>query len=774
MLSLLDLLLFRGPEHVEAPEGVRRIYFRESFPGIGRVASAITSYPLFRDLQRARPFAAAGAFFPTEVSVGRGEETWKAPAVLVTPSYLRLLGVRTLEGRLLLPEEGEPASSGSVVIVSEELAHRAFGGVDHLLGRSIAIGGASYTVVGAVPSRFTGVDLGRVDLWLPMSAARALLDRHWSEKRGSRFVRIVVRLRPGVGVKTAEAEATALYRAVERAAFGRATSGDVVLGPIQEARGPEGTTAAPVAEWLSALSLVVLLIACANVAAQLLGRGVERRAEIGVRLALGASRGRLVYLAFCEALAVALMGGAAGITVASLAGAWLRRAVLPESPPFPALAPRSLALGLALTAVAGLAAAVAPVLWHIRRDPIEAARAGASASGRAWRAQGTIAASQLALTFVLVAGAGAFAWSLWNALHADLGFDAGRVFWVSLPKDTAHPPAWAQAAFERGLERVRRLPGVERASLAATVPFAFSAAIDLEVPGVEKLPVLPSGGPYLNAVSPDFFATLGTRVKEGRPFASEEDRAGGRPVAIVNETMARLLWPGREALGRCLKIGESQAPCATIVGVVEDSRRQAIAEGPTMQCYVPLSQAPKSFHWRALFAREGKGARHLERQIRREFRAATPGLPLPDVDRLSNLLEPELQPWRTGARVLALFGGLAFVLSLAGVYGVVAAALGRRRYELGVRLAHGAPWRRILGLSLAHGLRIGVAGGVFGLALTLAAAKRLEPLLYRTSVRSPSLLGTTAAVVLGVALLASYLPARSLRHLDLTRVLRAE
>ncbi|HEY4592718.1 MAG TPA: FtsX-like permease family protein [Thermoanaerobaculia bacterium] len=293
------------------------------------------------------------------------------------------------------------------------------------------------------------------------------------------------------------------------------------------------------------------------------------------------------------------------------------------------------------------------------------------------------------------------------------------------------------------------------------------------MPGVPQIPELETGGPYINAVSPGFFATTGTRILRGRDF-TPQDVAGATHVAVVNQTMARLLWASGDSLGRCLKIGGEEASCSIVVGVVEDARRSEIQEGPTLQFYVPIAQAPATLSSRALFARAGGDLDEMKDRLRQEVQALAPDLPLVEVRSLEDLLSPQLQPWRTGAAVLTFFGLLALLLALVGLYGVVAHTLEKRGFEIGVRIAHGARRRDILWLILRQGLGIGLLGAACGVLLSLALARYLQPLLFQVSARDPWVLGITSLLVVLLATFASWISSQKARHLDPVVVLRAD
>ena len=774
MLSLLDVLVFRPPAHVEGAGALRRIYITETFPGIGDFTQSETSYPVFRDLERVRSFADLGAFFSSTVSLGQGTEARRIRAVLATPGFLRMLAVKPAVGRLFSDSEGQPGREGFVALLGYDFWSRGFDRAADIVGRQVTIGNDSFTVVGVLPKGFTGVDLEGVDVWLPMNSAGRFVGPEWAQERGFLFLEIVAKLRPGTP-EAAGREATAALRTAAAEAGEPRSTGRVSLGPIQRARGPEAPAAVKVTAWLSGISWIVLLVACANVANLLLLRGLDRRRELALRLALGARRGDLARLLLFEGFLLAGLGAVAALGVFGLMSSALQRLVLPEAGVRIGLLDlRTVGIVTALAVVAGLLSGAMPALWASRGDLTGMIRGGVR-EGRPERSRWTaaLAAGQIAMTLVLLMGAGDFARSLSKVLHLDLGMDADRVLVATI--DLIHSEysrSRVDEIFLLARERIRRLPGVSGASLAATIPFASSMMDALSVPGMEQLPRLSTGGPYVNAVSEDFFTTTGTPVLRGRPFTAG-DRAGAAPVAIVNQSMARLLWPHGQALGQCLKVGGGEAPCSLVVGVVKDARRSELQEGPTMQYYIPLGQAHK-LSSRALFVRTTGDSELLRGQVRREVQAVEPGLPFVEVRSLADLLAPQIHPWRMGAAVLTLFGLLALALAMVGLYGVMTHSLARRRYELGVRIALGAQWRDVRWLAVRQGLGIGLSGAVAGILLALGTARFVQPLLFQVSASDPALLTAAATLVLLEALLASYVPARRLRHLAPAEVLRVE
>ncbi len=757
-LRIVDRLYLQPPTHVRESRSLFRVYFSQSLAGLGQVTSDSTSYPNYLGLQQQAGGAQGwGAFSSLEIPFEQGSRARKVRVEAVTGSYLHLLGVTPLHGRLLAAEDGEAARPTTAALVSEDFWRSDLGARPDVVGGPLRLGGTVYTVVGILPSGFVGIDLETVDVWLPLASVGELLGGSaWANSRGSSFLSIVARLRHGRSPAAAEAECSQTLRRLASEAGEPDPQARALLAPVQRARGPNRPAAARIALATTALAGALLLIACGNVAHLLLVRSLERQREIALRLALGAGRGRIVRLILAEGIFAAALGSLAALVLLFAGRAWL--------PAFsvPALSGdlRSWAILAGLGLAAGVASGLLPALWVLRRERA-GLRGTADGGERAQaRLRQILLAGQVALTFILLVACGVFLRNLRDLTTLRPGFDADRVWVVSLEETGAEPAAQAH-------DRLRRLPGVERAALATSVPFESSLALPLAVPGLPALPELPSGGPYVSGASADFFATLGARMRHGRAF----DAGGLEREVVVNETAARLLWPGEAALGRCLQIGGSEAPCSTVVGVVEDLHRLGLREPPSLQLYVPLAAVPAGLP-RALFIRADT-APPSPGSVRREVQAAT-GLPFVEVRLLLDLAEPELRPWRTGATLLSLLGVLALVLSGIGLYGAVAHAVLRRAREWGIRMALGARGWEVWGPLLAQTAKVVAAGLGAGAVLVLLIRPRIEPLLSGLSLLAP-IVWLGAAAVLAVITATAVLPlARRMRRLDPAAVLREE
>ncbi len=776
IFGIVDRLLFRPPAHVRDAAGIQRIYFAHSHPTFGNYTNSTTSFRVFHALEGpSSVFASVAAVWGADVSFGRGPEAQQVRAQLVSASYFPLLGVQPALGRFFGPDE-DRLGGPTVAVLGYAFWHHQFADDSTVLGRDLDLGRGRYTVVGVAPDRFTGVGLEPVDVWLPIRpAGEALMGTPWLTEKGYYWIQTIARLAPTTGPAQAEGEATLAYRRNAAADGERADSNTrVLLGPIQQARGPAGSVDAKVATWVAAVAMIVLLIACANVANLLLARAVQRQREIAVRLALGAGRGRLARQLLTESALLAVAGGGAAVLVALWVGPLLRALLLPAVPDLrTAVDGRVLAFTAGLAALTGLLSGLAPAIQASRPDLAVALKAGAG-EGRYQhsRTRTGLLIAQVALTLMLLAGAGLFVRSLRNVRAIDIGMEVDRLLVASMDLRSAnYPRKEINALYDRMLERVRALPGVTDAAVTIGNPFGWSFATDLKVPGLDSLPRSPGGGPYINYVSPDYFSTLGMTIKRGRGFTAE-DRHGGAQVAVVGEAMARRFWPTADPIGRCLLIAERE--CSQVVGIVADAKRDAVIEEAQTQYYVPLAQWPDENSVTAMYVRTAGSPDQMAAAVRREMQSAAPDLPFAQVQPLADVIAPQLRPWRMGSLMFSLFGALALALAAVGLYGVLAYSVTQRTHEIGVRIALGAERRNVLGLVIGHGLRVVGIGVLIGAVGAIAGGRALKALLYGVSPADPLVLAAVALVLLTVALAASWLPARRATKVDPMVALRYE
>ena len=769
MFGVVDRLFWRPPAHVVDPDRVVRLNVKVTMPPFGTMTMGVGTYPRYSDFRNhAKSFSAVAAVADFTFSLGLGEHAQSVGGRSVTASFFPLLGVRPALGRFFSSDEDRPGNAAHVVVLSHRFWRGHFLLDTAVLGKTLQLGRSVYTIIGVAPEDFSGIDLGEPDLWVPMSAAAP--EVQWANVlscEGCFFLTTIARLRPEVNSAQAVSEGTALYRGhyVQTGDSGAV----MVLSPVHEALGPSLSTDAKLSLWLAIVCGIVLLIACANVANLLLARAVQRRREIALRAALGAGRGRLMRQLLAESALLATLGGGGALLITMWAGPVLLAVLLRDATAGPSLDPRVFAFTASIALFTAVLAGITPA-WHASTPDLSAAlKAGAREGAfQPSRTRTGLLIGQVALALVLLAGAGLFVTSLRNVQGLRLGFDADRVIATSVNLEAqGYKVAAINTLYGQMQDRVRRVPGVLGTSLVAgSSPFRSSWAVSLEVPGLDSLPPVASGGPYIAAVTPDYFRTMGTLLRRGRAF-TEGDHAGSARVAVVNETMGRLYWPGKDPIGKCLKIGKL-AGCTEVVGVVEDARRMDITDEVVVQYFVPLAQkdsilnSPVSI----LLVRTVGPAEQLVGAVRREVQATSPLLPYPSIDPMPQLFANQLRPWRLGSALLSLFGGLGLLLSAIGLYGVLSYQVSQRTQELGIRIALGAERRSLLGLIVAQGLKVTLAGLAFGLAGALVAGKAVASLLYGVSPRDPVVLAGVAVLLTFVAVLASYLPARRATKVD--------
>ena len=793
MYGVVDRLLLRGPEHVREPERVVRFtttVARQVAPGVtsssagyaaGQSMTEVTfgsaGYVLYDNLRtHARSFADIAAYVRTTPALGRGRTARSIDGGAATASFFTLLGVRPALGRFFLPDEDATGSPALVVVLGDAFWRSQFGADPSIVGTTIDLDGQPHTVVGIAPRGFTGVELSRVDVWVPMSLYSQSVTNNWPRSWNAQWLYVVGRLKDGVSRRAASEDATRTHRATYDGPPTRAMAkARVDATPIGFTEGGRESTEVSVARWLIGVTVVVLLIGCSNVANLLLTRAIRRRGEVGVRMALGAGRGRLARLFVTESLVIAALGGAASLLVAALIATLVRQSLLTHiewtaSP----VSARVLLLAFGVTLVAGLIVGIAPAA-HAARGSLQ----NAMQRGRVRLGAGALpTVLQATLTASLLIGAGLFLQSLQRARTTPLGFDSERVLvadmaWASLgdiPRDAVR--ARRNEVLRRALSRIQLHAKVERAAIAVGTPFGSSFGVSVYVPGYDSLPKLGGGGPYVSAVTADYFATVGTRLLRGRTFTLSEGPGTDR-VSIVNETMARTLWPQQDVLTKCIRIGADTMPCARVVGIVEDARRYDLREEPSMQYYIPLGQE-SGFGGSVLMVRP--------RGSPREF-SATAVRVLEDTDALveratawplREQIDPLLRPWKLGATVFMLGGVLALLVAALGLYSVMSYSVAQRTHEMGVRIALGARTRTIIAMIVRQGVVMAAVGIVAGIALAMTAGGRLQALLFDTSPRDPTVIGIATVVLLAAAVAASVWPAMRAGRVDPIRALKSD
>jgi predicted permease len=784
LFSLLDRVFLRMPGGIAQPEHVRRLYWLGRGPNNSRLALPHFSIPLFRAVRDAADTVADLTIFRQD-KLRLGDAGQNASTVLVQyagPDYFRVLGVRPAVGRFFSADEEAIEVGKPVAVISHAFWRNRLGGASDVLGRNLTINRMRLTIVGVAPADFSGPDLDAIEVWLPLGAFNGFGAANdgrppWYQQTTLYAFQIVGRPAASATPSSLEARATVGLRQAFLQQKRRDSTSSVLTGSLIAARGPESPAQEMrISTRLGGVALIVLFIACANVANLLLSRGLQRRREIAVRTALGIDRSGVIRLLLLESVLLAFAAGIAALAVTATGGGLLRALLFPDiqwkgGP----LDWRVGAFTVLIALAAGVVAGLLPAIQSSRPDLVSALKGGAREGVRRSRLRSVLVVSQSALSVVLLVGAALFIRSLRNVRALDLGFDMERLMFVSVrTDDEAQAVSAATRTSNLSLlaKRLTQVPGVERVALASMAPmYGFSFNGVFYQTG-DTLPRAADGLPGATGISPEFFAAAGLRILRGRGFESSDPK-GPNGVLVVNEALARSAWPNGDAVGKCLRLSKPTSPCATIVGVVEDSRRSQLIEETVRQVYVPV--ADTGFYSAGTVIVRVPPGRSLAAEVaaRREVAAIVPGAEA-DVKRMAAVLDPQYRPWRLGATLFSAFGLLALLVAAVGVYSTVSTAVGQRRQEFGVRVALGARAEDVVALVVGGGVRIVALGIALGALLALAAGRLIASLLYGTTPHDPVALITVSTILLLVAAVASMVPAWRASRVDPVEALRAE
>ncbi|HEV2179300.1 MAG TPA: ADOP family duplicated permease [Gemmatimonadaceae bacterium] len=786
MFAVVDRLLLRPPAYLRHPSRVHRVYLSQTIDR-QETTNDYTSIGRLVDVRRlTHSFDAVTGFTTFTIAVGDGDAAREIPVAGVSAGYFSLFDARPAVGRFFRADEDSLPAGVPVAVLGYGYWQSQLGGRADVLGTRLHIGQGWFTVIGVAPKRFAGFDGGDVSgapaIWLPLAAFAWNMrpedhsrDYHWQS------FQIAVERAPGVTVAQGTADLTDAFvrsRLSERsddpswAATVRDRRPRATLGPVEADRGPTAGPEAKIVLWVSGVALIVLVIACANVANLHLARTLARRREIALRLALGVSRGRLVRQLLTESLLFAALGGVAGLAVAQWGGAAIRALFVHDAAGTMLFAdPRTIAITAVITAVAALATGLAPAAYALNGDIAHSLGAGGREAGaRRSRLRQSLLLVQAMLSVVLLIGAGLFVRSLVNVRHLHMGYDVSPVLVVAENLRGAKLPTPDRKALEERLAvTAASMPGVVAATPAASIPFWAFEGRDLYVAGIDSVSLL--GNFTMQAGDTAYFRTLGTRLLRGRGFTAG-DLAGAPPVTVVSAGMARVLWPRQNPLGKCLRIGADTAPCTTVVGVAEDLHLRSLSSTREFTYYVPIAQFPDATGM--LLVRVSGDAAAWTDRVRRELQPLMPGSAYLTAIPLGTIIDPAMDNWRVGATMFVAFGALALVLAAVGLYSVIAHGVVQRRQELGVRLALGAPRPRVVAMVVGDGVRVVLAGVLVGSGLAAAAGRWGGGLLFDESPTDPIVYVGVAAVVVLVALLATAAPAVAAGRVDPTVTLRGD
>jgi putative ABC transport system permease protein len=785
MFGIMDGLTYRPLKYLKAPHEVHRVYWQWTDNG-QRTTSASTQYTRFVDFRReAHTLADVAAFAERSLPVGDGETVQQRPVAIVSASYFRFFDARPVRGRFFFEAEDVTPRGADVAVLGYAYWRANFGGRD-AVGQRLRVGDIRATIVGVAPEGFDGLNDGRPPaVFVPITTYAASTGTTDSQTYFSAYkwgwVHLLVRRAKSIELATATAEATGIFKGTwpkfvaDNPNMPSADAADprVALSALRTGAGPTAGSAARTALWLFGLAGAVVLIGCANVANLSLSRSLARRREVGIRLALGISTRRLMIGTYAEAALLALAAGSAALAVAH----WIRTAAAPvlrslrlaEVSVFSDR--RTLVVTAVLVVVSALLIGWLPSVF-LRRASLTAMQprpSGATADGR--RARVLLLATQAMLSVTLLVGAGLFVRSLLAIQFSSLGYDASHVLVVTRHIPPGGFDAVQQATLrEQLLQAATALPDVESAAWMSSAPFVSTSWTDIHVPGQPNATAL---GPFtFQATTAGYFTTMSTRILRGRALLPN-DTVGAPAVAVVSESMARTLWPGRDALGECFRMRTLDSPCRVIVGIAEDIVQRELADGPRLHYYVPIDQYPRTFGNGLLIRlrdEPGRAGEHVRAALQRGLPAGYYLVAQP----LADVVVDQQASWRMGAAILVAFGALALIVAGVGLFGSVSYDIAQRSREWAVRVALGADRPAIVALIVGRSLTPVLMGVLPGLLIAAALGRWLQPLLYRTSALDPLPFSLAAALMVIVAITASTWPALGAARADPNTVLRRE
>lgn len=770
IFSLLDSVLLK-PLPVRDSERLVAVYTS----GSSGTLDSNSSYPDYLDFRAQKEvFSEMAAFSPADLSLNQENGTERVLAETVTPNYFSLLGLQPALGRLDLGGD-QGGGTEPLAVLSHSYWQRAFASDPAAVGKTVKLNRQLFTIAGVAPKSFQGTLVtSSPDLWIPLGAGLQLTEStDMLQERGARWLWVLGRLKDGVSQPQAAARMAGVARQLEQEYPETNVERMVTLVPANEAK-IEPSSRQQVLRFMSllmALVLLLLFLACANVANLLLVRALARRGEVAVRLAVGGGRARVVRQFLTESVLLALLGGALGLLLTVWATRLLRVVQPPADLPFTfdvAVDTRVFLFNLLLAVVVGLLFGLVPALRSTRLDLTSELRERSSLVLKS-RFQALLVVLQVAVSLVLLITAGLVLRSLLQVKAIDPGFRMGNVLIASLDLNLGgYNRETGPQVYDRLVESARALPGVESVSLVKSVPTHPSGL---------RAPVFIPGIPQdqaeeldFNIIAPDYFKTMGIAIR-GRDF-NPQDRLGAPGVAIVNETLARKYWPGQDPIGkRFIPMGPEEQP-VEIVGVARDGKYRGLKEEQKPYVYLPVAQM--YFSNLSLAVRTQGDPKAIIPALRREVRALNPDMPIFNVRTLREQVGQAMFLERISAMLASVLGALGLILAAVGVYGLMNYFVGQRRREIGVRMAMGAQRTSIFRLVIGRAMTLTFLGLAVGLAASLALTRYLSGFLYHVSTRDPVTFAVITLLLLGVAFASSYFPTRRAIRLSPSNALRYE
>jgi putative ABC transport system permease protein len=706
---------------------------------------------------------------------GRGEPL-QVSSARVSSNFFDVLGVKPQAGRFFVPDESQPAGK-PVIVISDSLWHSRFGGDPGILNQTVALDGTPYSIIGVLPAGIQFPFLAPADIWSPRYFEHSLFTPQ-RLRMGVGYLTIIGRLRDGVSRQRAAAELTVLDQQFQKENPGAPDAKPDMSMVVTDLQDSVVANIRGMLLMLSGAVGVVLLIACANVASLLLSRALSRRKEIAVRAALGAQRSALIRQLLTESVLLAFLGGLLGLALSWAATryfATLGNNNLPQGLPI-TMDAQVLFFMLAISVLTGVLFGFFPALQLSRTNVNQTLRdegRGSTGGHRRVQLRGLLVVGQVALSLLLLIGAGLLVRSFSRLLTVEPGFDPQNVLTMNISLPTVkYAEAQKQVAFFDDLSRrISALPGVRSAAISAALPLVPKRITPVLPEGQPEVPLAERPFIIIEAISPAWFKTMRVPLQAGREF-TDADKAGAPNVVIVNQALARRYWPNENPIGKHIALGRQ--PPSEVVGVATDVKNRGLALDAQVQLYFPFSQLP----WgnMNLLVRTAANPNTMVSVVRAQVAAIDADQPVTNIQTVDEIMDGSRAQPRFILLLLSVFSAAALVLAIIGIYGVLAYSVAQRRQEMGIRLALGAEKADILRMVVGHGLKLTITGVAIGLAAALAMswimASMLSGLLYRISARDVTTFVLAPVTFLVISLLASYLPARRATQVDPNEALR--
>jgi macrolide transport system ATP-binding/permease protein len=774
IFSLINTVLLR-PLPVERPDRLvtlNNAAERRMFPAF--------SYPNYKDFRdRNDAFSGLIGYRFAQLSLshdGVNERLW---GFLVTGNYFETLGVRAALGRVISVDDDHSPGAHPVAVVSYKCWRQRFGGDPGVIGKNVIVNGRGYTIIGVAQPGFSGTEvIAQPEMWFPMMMqAQIEVGSQWLDDRGWRTVSVMGRLKPGVGVGHAQTALNSIASQLESEYPDINEGMRIALVTPGLTGGPMRGAIMGFAGLLMVVVGMALLLACANLANLLLARATERRREIAVRLALGASRFRLLRQLLTESLLLAAGGGVLGFMLA----VWLARLAatikLPIDVPLATelhVDVRVFAFACLISLATGLLFGLLPA-WQATKTDLGAALKNEASFGSPHRSlmKSGLIVLQVALSLALLIGGGLMLRALRRAQTINLGFDPQRAVELSFDlRLQGYNSAQGREFQKRLLERVRALPGVESAGIANIIPVDLHISSDpVSIEGQEPSRLANAPRALTSNITPGYFEAMNTRLLRGRDFTEYDDDQAAR-VAIVNESFARRFWPGEDALGKRFAMGGPGSPKMQVVGVSQDGKYTGLNEEPWPFVYRPQWQYRVGAT--TMVVRAEADPQKMITLVRRELQQLDPNLPIASARTLVERLSAPLLPARIVASALGGFALVALLLAAIGIYGVMSYAVSKRAHEIGVRMALGAQRMDVLKLIIGQGMALTLIGVAIGAPAAVGLTRLMKSVLFGVSATDPLTYVGVSALLACVALLACYIPARRATKVDPMVALRCE